>query len=871
MVTMRAHMHGHGRLAGLGLALLLLTAVPAARAAIVCEARVNRTAVPAGGELVLTVTAEGDVGWSVDFKLPDLPGVRIYTGGTNQSMSMVNGQTRSSVSRTWYLRVEQEGILNIGPVLVQAKGESCSTAPLRVNVTAPQADAPPPADTGNRTAAPPQAAAPDEPGTVGGDIFVTLDVDKPEPWLGEQIILTFRYWRRVQPWNNPSYTPPRTEGFWREDLGPERTLREVRGGRVYSVTEIRYALFPTRAGQLVIEPAELIFPEDVFDRFFNSRRRSQGPRVLRTERLVVEVRALPVPAAAGFGGLVANRLQLTAQVSPDTVAAGEPIELKLALEADGFLKGFAGLEVRPTEGARMHDAAESFVTGLQGDRLQGRLGVEKVLVPEREGELVIPATNLTWFDADAGRYVSSTTPQHRVQVTRGRLPAGEEESSGFLRSEISRLGADLAFIHVVPRHLRGAGDGFVGSLVWWILLLLPFLLLGAWRLALSRLAAERRDPAGRRRRRAMATARRALDQAGGDPSRVARAVCAYVADCTDRPVAAVTATEVEAYGAARGREETGRSLTALLHACDGARFGGAAADAHALAVEAHRLLADLEGPRPQRGAGGPAAVLLLACTLAATALPALAQRGGPDPARLLAEGNQAYTEGDLDLALDRYDAARAAGADDPVLHYNLGNTHARRGELGLAVASYLRAQRLDPRDADIRANLAWVRGHNRDLELTSDEMPLFIRQFTMLVGRFTLGEWTAALLVLLWSLGAVVAWGWYREEFGENLRRVGLAVAALLALTTVVTAWRWQNERVVETAVVVAAEAAVRSGPAESFPVLFMVHDGLSVRLDGTRPDWVRVSLGGDWQGWLPREAVVKVRGEPGGEAAQGR
>ena len=867
---MRTHLHGRRRLAGFGLALLLLAAVPAARAAIVCEARVNRASVPAGGELVLTVTTEGDAGWSVDFKLPELPGVRVYTGGTNQSMSMVNGQTRSSVARTWYLRVEQEGVLDIGPVLVQAKGESCSTEPLRVTVTAPQANAPPPADTGNRTAAPPQAAAPDEPGTVGGDIFVTLDVDKPEPWLGEQVILTFRYWRRVQPWNNPSYTPPRTEGFWREDLGPERALREVRGGRVYSVTEIRYALFPTRAGQLVIEPAELTFPEDVFDRFFNSRRRSQGPRVLRTERLVVDVRPLPVPAAPGFGGLVANRLQLTAQVTPDTVAAGEPIELKLALEADGFLKGFAGLEVKPAEGARMHDAAESFVTGLHEDRLQGRLGVEKVLVPEREGELVIPATSLTWFDAGAGRYVTSSVPVHRVQVTRGRLPAGDEESSGFLRSEISRLGADLAFIHVVPRQLRGAGDGFVGSLAWWILLMLPFLLLGAWRLALVRLAAERRDPAGRRRRRALVTARRALDQAVGEPSRVARAVCAYVADCTDRPVAAITATEVEAYGAACGRAGAGRSLADLVNACDAARFGGAAADAHALAAEARRLLADLEAPAPPSGPGGTAAVILLACALAA-ALPTLAQRAGPDPARLLAEGNQAYTEGDLDLALARYAEAVAAGADDPVLHYNLGNTHARRGELGLAVASYLRAQRLDPRDRDIRANLAWVRGHIRDLELTADEMPLFIRQFAALVGRFTLGEWAAALLVLLWSLAAVVAWGWYREEFGENLRRTGLAVAALLVLTTAVTAWRWQAERVVETAVVVAGEAAVRSGPADSFPVLFMVHDGLAVRLDGTRPDWVRVSLGGDWQGWLPSEAVVKVRGEAGGGPAQGR
>ena len=855
-------------LATFGVTAVLLLAVPTARGALVCEASVNRSTVPAGDELVLTATAEGDVGWSVDFTLPDLTDVRIYNGGTNQSMSMVNGQTRTSVSRTWYLRATREGPLDIGPIVVSARGETCRTDPLRVTVLAPQASTPPPADTGNRTAPPPTAPSTAAPGAEGGDIFVTLAVDKPEAWLGEQIILTFRYWWRVRPWNNPSFTPPRTEGFWREDLGPERSLREVRGGRVYSVTEIRYALFPTRAGDLTIEPAELSFPEDVFDRFFNSRRRSQGPRVLRTKRLTVKVRPLPEPAPPAFTGLVANQLELTADVSPDTVAAGEPVDLKLGLTADGFLKGFAGLDVVAPAGARMHDATESFDLGQRGDRLQGTLGVEKVLVPDADGVLEVPPTSLTWFDADRGRYVTSTTPLRRVQVTPGRLPAGAEAGSGFLRSEISRLGEDLAFIHAPPRRLRLAGGLFAGSPLWWSLLAAPALLLAGWRMVLGRMAAERRDPAGRRRRRAHGAARKALAAAAGDPALVAGAVRGYVADCTDRPTAAVDAALVTDLCGRRNLPEAGERLVALLTACDAARFGGGSVDGRALAEEAASLLARLEQAAPRRSATGPAVALLLVGALAAWSLPAIAQRGGPDPVRLLAEGNQAYTEGDLARALDLYDQVRAAGVDDPVLHYNLGNTHARRGELGLAVASYLRAVRLDPRDGDIRANLAWVRGQITDLELVGDPLPLFIREAVILVERFSLDEWASALLLLAWALAGVVAWGWYRQEFSEGLRRTGLVLAGLLLAVGAVTGWRWYDQQVVDTAVVVADESAVRSGPADTFPVLFKVHDGLAVRLDGARPDWVRISLGGDWQGWLPRTDVVRVRDD--GDAAGG-
>ena len=109
---------------------------------IACSATVTRASVPKGGEVVLRVTAEGEVGWSVDFELPDLPEVRVYNGGTNQSMTMVNGRTRTSVSRTWYLRVERGDDFTIGPVTVRARGESCRTEPLDIAVMPPAAVTP---------------------------------------------------------------------------------------------------------------------------------------------------------------------------------------------------------------------------------------------------------------------------------------------------------------------------------------------------------------------------------------------------------------------------------------------------------------------------------------------------------------------------------------------------------------------------------------------------------------------------------------------------------------------------------------------------------------------------------------------------------
>ncbi len=863
---------------------LLATAFPVvAQTDFSCRAEVNRTTVPRGGNIVLTISAEGDVGWSADFILPEFSGVRVQSGGTNQSMSVINGKARTSVSRTWYLTVETEKDFTIDPVRINSPTGDCRTRPIRITVTAPLPPKKiPPANTGNRVPAPSGndvGGAGSQSGQPGDDIFLTLDVDHEEAWVGQQIILSFRYWRRIQPWNNPSYQAPRTEGFWREGLGVEKNYRKVVKGRAYSVTEIRYSLFPTRSGELVVEPAELSFPEGVFDRFFNSRRSRRGPNILKTRSLVIKVNELPAPRPKGFSGIVASRLSLQASVDRGTVPRGEALGMKVILIADGFLKGFSGLSIPAPEGARMHDASESFRSRVAQDRISGEITVEKVIIPSEEGQMTIPSLELSWFDSGRGEYRTARTPSRQVEVTPSDLPRVGDDSSGFLRNEISRLGDDLAFIHQVPGHLARRAGPWLGSFGWWIVFLLPAVLLAVLRFYLRRLSADRRNPAARRLRLSLATARAELTTASGQAdspecmNSLARSIAGFVADCTDRSPASVGATEVVDYCDDLELPENGRRLVRIMDECDSARYGGARIAGGAdLVSEVETLLVELDEIRKKRAetsttSSGPVLGLLAVAFLLALATPAVmaqepdaAGRPGADPVRLTAEGNQAYTEGRTDQALDLYLEAQSLGVNDAVLHFNLGNTYARRGELGQAVASYLRARRLAPRDRDIQTNLTWVRQHIKDLELTDQKLPLFIAQAAAVIAALTLDQWGWVLLLVVWITSALVAWAWYREDFGTNLRRALLVSAACLLVVATVTVGRWYHEQVRNEAVVIVEMAEVKSGPAENFPVLFQVHDGLTVNIEGEREGWVRIGLGGEWVGWLTSDSVTSVR-----------
>ncbi|MBD3221860.1 tetratricopeptide repeat protein [bacterium] len=847
---------------------LLLLAPLAGRAELTCRATVDRDEVAPGGQVVLTLEASTDAGDQPRHTRPRIAGVEVVPGGSSQSVRMTNGRTEHTVAVTYYLVVRGDEDVRIPAIEFTTRDERCRTDPIDIRVRAAASRrAPrgaPPATAPDGRGGPAARGSGPQAGRSGDAYFITLTVDRDEVWVGQQVVATFRFHRRRNPWNQPSYTAPRTEGFWRVDLPPERNYRTTIGGTVYDITEIRYALFPTRAGDLQIEPARLEIAGDPFDRLLG--RRGRGTVRLETDPIPITVEDLPTPRPAAFSGLVADRVRFTATVDRDTVPRGEPLALRLAVEADGFLKSFEGVPLPEPDGVQLHDASENYREDVSGPRYQATFAQEKAVVPLEEGTLDLPPLELVYFDTGQGRYATASTRLPAVVVTPSDRPVVGDDPSGFRRTEIERLGNDLAFIHPLTGPAEGRRLPAVGGAVWWSVLIVPWIVLAIERWRLRRADAARRDPVGQRRRRALGNARRLLDAAArdGDVDELARAIRTFVADRTGRTPAAITASDVGRLAAMAGSRDAGDRLVSILETCDQARFGGQdRPDVATLAAEARRQLPRLVTAERSAPAETAARLVLLAVLVLPAGEAALAQPAasapGVDPARLIAEGNEAYTDGDLELALRRYREARDLGADAATLHYNLGNTYARRGELGRAIASYERALRRTPRDGDVRRNLAWVRSHTRDLELAGQGLPPVIAQLDRAAHWLSVREWGLGLVVLSWLLAGAVAWSWRRAEMDGGWRRLVIAAAVGWLAVALVTATRWYEEEWREAAVVVVDEVEVRSGPATTFGVVFRIHDGLALTVRGERDGWSRIGLGGDWVGWVPSGTLERV------------
>ena len=582
-----------GRILPVVVALGVLTLLPVASssAAVEVGASLDRNRTAVGEQVRLEVRVTGEARNVRPPELPELEDFVVFGGGQSQRFSFVNGRVSAEHTFTFYLQPRREGEYRIGPIVVEADGTEYRTAPIGLEVLAASA-APVP------TPAPRESEGTRAPADEAGDdeAFVTLSVDRDSVVVGEQIVLTFGFHRatRMSAFDSPEYTPPRTEGFWREDLPPENHTTRVIRSRRYHVTEIQYALFPTRAGDLEIGAAPVRLPEDLFDSFFRRSNRRRGPRVLRSESIPIHVDPLPSPAPEGFDGAVASGLRLDASVDRRELDEGEAVTLRLRLQGAGHLPGLAPPQLPDLEDFRVHDAGGGADSRPQGGRLVGSRVVELLVLPQRAGRLSIPAVEYVYFDTDRRDYVTLRTEPIDLLV---RAVEGGTSSvfAGGRKSEIELLSRDI--LHIVP--LDGDLEPWPGPLprrpVFWTLLAAPALLWMGSATALRRRQALLADPRRVRARRALSRAREVLDGDGPAEQRVIRAIHGWTADRFDRAAAGLTHEEVAGLLRRHGvDEERVAAVTALLERCDAARYAPLGAGGDESVRAARDLLSGLE-------------------------------------------------------------------------------------------------------------------------------------------------------------------------------------------------------------------------------------------------------------------------------------
>lgn len=213
--------------------------------------------------------------------------------------------------------------------------------------------------------------------------------------------------------------------------------------------------------------------------------------------------------------------------------------------------------------------------------------------------------------------------------------------------------------------------------------------------------------------------------------------------------------------------------------------------------------------------------------------------------------NKLYAQGKFAEAATAYESILQTGVESPALLFNAGNAEFKAGHLGQAIAAYRRASLLTPRDAELRANLAFARNQVRGA--TERES-----WWDNLFGSLTLNEGTLLTVAFFWFTFALLTIKQIRPTLAPKLRGLTRFAVVLTFFSGVVLGLQAANHFNNAIAVVTSAEATARSGPFDDAQAAFTAHDGAELSVLARHDDWVQVADASGKIGWLnPKQAEV--------------
>lgn len=555
-----------------------------------------------GETIELTISLSGPVKSIASPTLPDLSNFDVYSSGTSSNISIVPGAISYQTEYTYTLVPRKVGDFIIGPAKVTYKGKTYSTQPVKIKVT-------PPAQ--NRQMTPPQStpsARTPKPAQAGEDFFIEQSVDRTRPYVGQQVTMVFRFYQGQNLYEQPTLRWPDYNGFWVEDLPPQKTYNKYINGRSYRVTEIRKALFPTVTGKLQIDPTVLTIPPDAFSFFFDNdpfnffSRRSRRPmseKVLRTDKIVLDVQALPTnKRPANFSGAVGN-FDLKLSLDKDTLEVDQPVTLKAVLSGTGNIKKLPAIEIPELDNFRLYDSGSNDNISKNNYTVSGSKSFEWVLIPTAPGRYDLPELSFTCFDPWRKNYITLSRKPGMVFVkptSTANLPPGDRP--------INIIPAGKASLNYIVTDLSAAKTSTPLYAVRWLwgLQLLPLIWLAYLTIATERrkklegnLAYARRKLASKAAIKALKAAREAKpDQFYGH---VFNGITGFIADKLNENTAGLTNVQIIELLKKTGKcDQIIEEFSSFLGKCDAGRFAPgspAREEIDAVYAQAETLLSEL--------------------------------------------------------------------------------------------------------------------------------------------------------------------------------------------------------------------------------------------------------------------------------------
>ncbi|MFP5520609.1 MAG: BatD family protein, partial [Bdellovibrionia bacterium] len=435
----------------------------ASGAEVKVTAEANPKAVALGENVTVTVTVSDSEEFEAEEpRLPDLDGFDLLNSWDQTAVSQklvstpqgMQFQTNRRREFNYMLSPKALGQLSVGSFEVVVNGKAYRTQPLTVSVTkesasggagAPRRGGQPPdpfedmlnaeeemfrqlLQSRNQMLRQALPQIPDDvsianpafrslPRNPNEAFFISVEVDKTEVYVGEQVTVNWYVYTRGQMETLDRLKFPSLRGFWKEiieEVPSIQFMEEIVNGVPYKKALLAsHALFPIKAGTATIDEFKI-----------KSRIRTINPGfggfgkafeyTKSSAAVPVKVKPLPLEGrSADFTGAV-GRFEVNAVIEGQGKhPVNQPFTMRVRFEGAGNAKTIdlpkmdlpAGVEIFDTK-----SESKFFKNGRSYKQF------EVLMLPRQIGPLTLPAMKVTMFDPESGQYYQRETNPLMIEI-----------------------------------------------------------------------------------------------------------------------------------------------------------------------------------------------------------------------------------------------------------------------------------------------------------------------------------------------------------------------------------------------------------------------------------------------------------------------
>ncbi len=399
-----------------------------------------------GDAFTLTVSVENG-GEMPNVDLSVLREFRVASGPSQSTnMQWINGKMTSSYSLSWTLIPKKVGNLRIPILNISVGNKSFKSKPIKISVLDRS-------KMNNKSTA-----------NSGQKFFIEATVDNKSPFRGEQVTLTYTLYTKTDLSGFDILKLPRYQGFWTQELySPSNLqLKEAWRGsdKWYASVVKKMALFPTKSGEIIIDPMTAVVGVREKGRrsfFFSSSKEF----TIATNELSLNVKALPKTQAGRSGSV--GKWNISTKIKSKEIKQDEALSFLITINGEGNIKT---VDIQDVIFPRELEVFEPEINIKQNeltDKISGAKTIEYILIPRYSGEIIIPSIKLLYFDLGLKKWRTKSTKQIVLDVKENG--ALSSTSIGLTKKEVALLDKDIRYSDESEPNWRRMNSPLVSKLI----------------------------------------------------------------------------------------------------------------------------------------------------------------------------------------------------------------------------------------------------------------------------------------------------------------------------------------------------------------------------------------------------------------------